>query len=88
MLVRRILKIWINAYSYYYEVEVEFISSSVFLISSYGTPLAQRVSYLALHSSLFGPDGTVNYDYIVTNSINSLLIGSRCILNGTHTICF
>ena len=55
MLVRRILKIWINAYSYYYEVEVEFISSSVFLISSYGAPLAQRVSYLALHSSLFGP---------------------------------
>ena len=28
--------------------------------------------------------GAVNYDYIVTNSINSLLIGSRCILNGTH----
>ena len=27
----------------------------VFLISSYGTPLAQRASYLALHSSLFGP---------------------------------
>ena len=34
---------------------------------------------------LFGPDGAVNYDYIVTNSINSLLIGSRCILNGAHT---
>ena len=29
--------------------------------------------------------GTVNYDYIVTNSINSLLIGSRCIPNGIHT---
>ena len=53
-----------------------------FLISSYGTPLA---SYLALHSSLFGADGAVNYDYIITNSINSLLIGSRCISNGTHT---
>ena len=26
-----------------------------FLIGSYGTPLAQRTSYLALHSSLFGP---------------------------------
>ena len=38
---------------------------------------------LALHSSLFGPDGVVNFDYIVTNSINSLLIGSRCIPN-TH----
>ena len=57
----------------------------VFLISSYGAPLAQRASYLALHSSLFGPDGAVNYDYIVTNSINSLLIGSRCIPNGAHT---
>ena len=30
-------------------------------------------------------NGAVNYDYIVTNSIKSLLIGSRCILNGTHT---
>ena len=57
----------------------------VFLISSYGTPLVQRASNLAQHSSLFGPDGTVNYDYIVTNSINSLLIGSRCIPNGAHT---
>ena len=27
----------------------------------------------------------VNCDYIVTNSINSLLIGSRCIPNGAHT---
>ena len=44
---------------------------SVFLISSYGVPLAQRAFYLAPHSSLFEPDGTVNYDYIVTNSINS-----------------
>ena len=58
---------------------------SVFLINSYDAPLAQRTSYLAPHSSLFGPDGTVNYDYIVTNSINSLLIGSRCIPNGAHT---
>ena len=58
---------------------------SVFLISSYGAPLAQRVSNLAQRSSLFGPDGAVNYDYIVTNSIISLLIGSKCIPNGTHT---
>ena len=56
-----------------------------FLISSYGAPLAQTASYLAQHSFLFGPDGTVNYDYIVTNSINSLLIGSKCIPNGAHT---
>ena len=59
--------------------------TSVFLISSYGAPLVQRASYLAPHSSLFGTDGSVNYDYMVTNSINSLLIGSRCIPNGTHT---
>ena len=32
--------------------------------------------------------GAVIYDYIVTNSINSLLIGSRCILNGAHTSLF
>ena len=55
------------------------------LISSYAVPLAQRASYLAEHSSLFGPDGTVKYDYIITNSINCLLIGSRCIPNGAHT---
>ena len=64
---------------------VNSIHAAVFLISSYGAPLTQRTSYLALHSSHFGPDGTVNYDYIVTNSINYLLIGSRCIPNGTHT---
>ena len=60
-------------------------SKSEFLISSYGAPLAQTASYLVQHSSLFGPDGAVNYDYIVTNSINSLLIGSKCIPNGAHT---
>ena len=48
--------------------------------------LVQRASYLVLYSSLFGPDGAVNYDYIVANSINCLLIGSRCIHNGTLTI--
>ena len=57
---------------------------SVFLISSYGSPLAQRASYLVQHSSLW-PSGAGNYDYIVTNSINSLLIGSKCIPNGVHT---
>ena len=57
----------------------------VFLISSCGAPLAQRISYLALHSFLFEPDSAVNYDYIITNSINSLLIDSRCIPNSAHT---
>ena len=61
------------------------IHCTVFLISSYGAPLAQSASYLAQHSSHFGTDGTVNYDYIVTNSINCLLIGSRCIPDGAHT---
>ena len=65
-------------------LEIMCIVCSV-LIRSYGAPLAQRASYLTLHSSLLGPDGAVNYDYIVTNSINSLLIGSKCILNGAHT---
>ena len=36
-----------------------------FLISSYSAPLAQRASYLALHSSLSGQDGTVNYDILL-----------------------
>ena len=62
-----------------------YVYNSVFLISSYGAPLAQRASYLEQQSSLFGPDGAGNYDYIVTNSINSLLIGSKCITNGGHT---
>ena len=35
--------------------------------------------------SLFGPDGVSNYDYIVTNSINCLLIGLRCLPDGAHT---
>ena len=67
-------------YFSYYDIVCE--STTVFLISSYGAPLAHRASYLTLHSSLFGPDGAVNYDCIVTNS---LLIGSRCIPNGAHT---
>ena len=61
------------------------VCTSEFLISSYGTPLAQRASYVAHQNSLFGPDGAGNYDYIVTNSINSLLIGSKCISNGAYT---
>ena len=31
------------------------VGTSVLLISLYGAPLSQRASYLALHSSLFGP---------------------------------
>ena len=38
---------------------------------------------MALHSSLFG--GAVNCDYIVTNTINSLFVGSRYIPNSART---
>ena len=55
----------------------------VVLISSYGAPSAQRASYFALHSSLFGSDGAANYDYIVTNSINSLF-GLKMVHTLTH----
>ena len=48
----------------------------VFWIHICDTPLAQRASYLALHSSLFGPDGVVNYDNIATNTI----------INSAHTL--
>ena len=68
----------------YTQMYIKLILQSVFLISSFGTPLAQKAPYLALHSSLIEPDSTVNYSYIVTNSIYSLLISSRCIPNGTH----
>ena len=56
---------------------------SVFLMSLYGAPLAQR-AYLALHSTLFGLDEAVNYEYIVTNSINSLLIDQDVFITMAH----
>ena len=66
--------------------EYNYINSkSMFLISLYGAPLAQRTSYLALHSSLFEPVARLIMILFVTNSINCLLIGSRCIPNGAHT---
>ena len=71
--------IYIYPYIHVYLSIRPFIHPSVFLINSYGAPFAQRASYLPLHSSLLGPDGAVNYDYIVTNSIDPLLIGSICI---------
>ena len=39
-------RVYINVHVHVY--------TSVFIICSYGAPLAQRASYLALHSSLFG----------------------------------
>ena len=42
-------------------------------------------SFLFRTAPFSGPNGTVNYGYIVTNSINSLLIALRSIPNGAHT---
>ena len=45
---------------------------AVFLISSYGTPLARPKSFLfGTAQFTLWASGTVNYDYIVANSINS-----------------
>ena len=53
----------------------------VFLISSYDAPLTQRASYVGTAQlSLWA--SSVNYDYIVINSIKCLL---RCTLNSAHT---
>ena len=79
----------VNVYTYkYYSSKDRWRSTSViksvFLIGSCDTPLGQRASCLAQHTSLFGPDGAIDYDYIVTNSVKCLLIGSKCIPNSTH----
>ena len=51
------------------------------MISSYGTSLAQRASYLALRSSFFAPVAQL---IMIILSLTALT-GLRCILNGTHT---
>ena len=60
-------------YKYYIHVHVHV---SVFLISSYGAPLAQRASYLAMHSFLFGPNGAVTHNVIMI--ILSLTVLTVC----------
>ena len=65
-----------------YCILIVFIT--VFLISSYGTPLGQRTSYLALHSSLFGPVMQLIMIILSLTAINTLLFGSSCVPNGTH----
>ena len=50
--------------NYVYTEAYTHVHTTVFLIITY------RAFHLAMHSSLFGPDGTVNYDYTVTSSIN------------------
>ena len=54
----------------------------VFLISSYGTPLAQRAFFIWQFS--LWASGAVNYDYIATNSINSLL--AQDVFSMAHTL--
>ena len=46
---------------------------------------AQRASYLALHSSLFGPVAQLIMIILSLTALTLQLIGSRCILNGAHT---
>ena len=60
------------------------IQSSVFDKLIWRTIGPKSFSFGTAQFSLWA-SGTVNYDYIFTNSINSLLIGSGCILNGAHT---
>ena len=48
--------------------------NTVFLISSYGAPLAQRASYLVLHSSLFGPVAHLTMIMIYSN-LRSAYVG-------------
>ena len=54
----------------------------VFLISSYGAPLAQIASYLALRSSFFGPVAQL---ILIILSLTAL-IGSGCIPNGVQSV--
>ena len=44
--------------------------------------MAQRATYSVLYSSLFGPDGAVNYYFHQQHQL--LLNGSRCIRKGAH----
>ena len=77
----RVYLLHVDEFSYLYIIHV-CVCMSVFLISL----LAQIASYLALHSSLFGPVAQlIMIIIIVTNSINFLLIGLRCIPNDAHT---
>ena len=70
-----------------------FPHPSVFLLIVYTSVFDKLIWHtIGPKSFLFGTaqfslwaNGAVNYDYIITNSINCLLIGSRCITNVVHT---
>ena len=53
------------------------------MISLYGTPLDQRASYLALHSSLFGP---VVQLITIISSLTALTLSQGVFQNGAHTL--
>ena len=61
---------------------LNWLDNPVFLTSLYGAPLVQRASYLALHSSHFGPMLQL---IMIILSLTALTLGSRCIPNGAHT---
>ena len=50
-----------------------------------GTAHAHMASYLALHSSLFGPVVQLVMIILSLTAFNVLLTGSRCFPNGAHT---
>ena len=65
--------------------KLKFIHGSVFDKLIWRTTIGTMSFLFGTAQFSLWASGVVYYDYIVTNSINSLLIGSRCIPNGTHT---
>ena len=71
-------------YNVHVVLSVVFMKISVFDKLIWHTIGPKSFLFGTVQSSLWA-SGAFNYAYIVTNSINSSLIGSRCIPNGTHT---
>ena len=71
-------KYWIT-YNVHFQLDIQITHYSNH------TLLAQRASYWAPLSSVFGPNSTVNHDFTIANSTNCLLIGLRCLPNA-HTL--
>ena len=70
-------------YLYMYVRMYNYMCVSVFLISSYGTSLAQRASYLALHISLFGPGAQL---ILIILSLTALNLCSLAVFPMAHTL--
>ena len=95
---RHSITIWVHVYKYFHQDYVTHswdwfaCQNQVKSILWERTPLVATrqcfwYAYIAHHwpKELLIWQRTVNYDYIITNSINCLLIVSRCISNGVHT---